>query len=80
MGRKIGNSLGIFCAKTVRQINFRFGGLFHCILNYCSGFLCDSEQKNMADTTRALKNNRVGLALTKSTVRLIRNIKRKRDC
>ena len=32
----------------------------------------------MADTKRALKNNRVVLALTKSTVRFIRNKKEKR--
>ena len=31
----------------------------------------------MADTERALKNNRVVLALTKTTVRFIRNTKRK---
>ena len=33
----------------------------------------------MADTKRALKNNRVVLALTKSTARVIRNGERKRD-
>ena len=78
LGQKIGNSLGIFCTKTVRHINLRFGGVYYCIFNYCSEFLCDSE-KNMADTKRALKNNRVILALTKSTVRFIRNTKKKRD-
>ena len=36
-----------------------------------------TKKKNMADTERALKNNRVALALTESTVRVIGNTKRK---
>ena len=78
-GRKIGNTLWIFCTKTVRQINLRLGRPFYCILNYYSEFLRDSEKKDMTDTERVLKNNRVALELTKSTVRVLRNTERKRD-